>query len=153
MCEGGRRGGRRLRRQLAREQPLHATVELAIAAGTLHQLLHELLVLLGDHPLDLLDQVGGRRAVDIHGLLRHDGVHAVRLALEDGVLGEGLELIWQQDCRQLATGRTSRDRSSLHRDYALGRARAREAIESFEGIARGKGGYWEDRGYEWYAGI
>jgi len=28
-----------------------------------------------------------------------------------------------------------------------------EAIESFAGIAGGKGGYWEDRGYEWYAGI
>jgi DMSO/TMAO reductase YedYZ molybdopterin-dependent catalytic subunit len=28
-----------------------------------------------------------------------------------------------------------------------------EAIESFRGIARGKGGFWEDRGYEWYAGI
>jgi uncharacterized protein YjeT (DUF2065 family) len=28
-----------------------------------------------------------------------------------------------------------------------------EAIESFRDIAGGKGGYWEDRGYEWYAGI
>jgi DMSO/TMAO reductase YedYZ molybdopterin-dependent catalytic subunit len=28
-----------------------------------------------------------------------------------------------------------------------------EAVESFAGIAGGKGGYWEDRGYEWYAGI
>ncbi len=28
-----------------------------------------------------------------------------------------------------------------------------EAIESFAAIASGKGGYWEDRGYEWYAGI
>jgi DMSO/TMAO reductase YedYZ molybdopterin-dependent catalytic subunit len=28
-----------------------------------------------------------------------------------------------------------------------------EAVESFQGIARGKGGYWEDRGYQWYAGI
>jgi DMSO/TMAO reductase YedYZ molybdopterin-dependent catalytic subunit len=28
-----------------------------------------------------------------------------------------------------------------------------EAIASFRDIARGKGGYWEDRGYEWYAGI
>jgi DMSO/TMAO reductase YedYZ molybdopterin-dependent catalytic subunit len=28
-----------------------------------------------------------------------------------------------------------------------------ELIESFESIAGGKGGYWEDRGYEWYAGI
>ena len=28
-----------------------------------------------------------------------------------------------------------------------------EAIASFDDIARGKGGYWEDRGYQWYAGI
>jgi DMSO/TMAO reductase YedYZ molybdopterin-dependent catalytic subunit len=28
-----------------------------------------------------------------------------------------------------------------------------ELVDSFAGIAGGKGGYWEDRGYEWYAGI
>ena len=28
-----------------------------------------------------------------------------------------------------------------------------ELVESFSGIGGGKGGYWEDRGYEWYAGI
>jgi DMSO/TMAO reductase YedYZ molybdopterin-dependent catalytic subunit len=28
-----------------------------------------------------------------------------------------------------------------------------ELVESFEHISGGKGGYWEDRGYEWYAGI
>jgi DMSO/TMAO reductase YedYZ molybdopterin-dependent catalytic subunit len=28
-----------------------------------------------------------------------------------------------------------------------------ELTDSFAGIAGGKGGYWEDRGYEWYAGI
>jgi DMSO/TMAO reductase YedYZ molybdopterin-dependent catalytic subunit len=28
-----------------------------------------------------------------------------------------------------------------------------ELVESFESIGRGRGGYWEDRGYEWYAGI
>jgi DMSO/TMAO reductase YedYZ molybdopterin-dependent catalytic subunit len=28
-----------------------------------------------------------------------------------------------------------------------------EAVESFETIGGGKGGFWEDRGYEWYAGI
>jgi DMSO/TMAO reductase YedYZ molybdopterin-dependent catalytic subunit len=28
-----------------------------------------------------------------------------------------------------------------------------EAVESFAHIAMGRGGYWEDRGYEWYAGI
>ncbi len=28
-----------------------------------------------------------------------------------------------------------------------------ELVESLAGIRGGKGGYWEDRGYEWYAGI
>jgi DMSO/TMAO reductase YedYZ molybdopterin-dependent catalytic subunit len=28
-----------------------------------------------------------------------------------------------------------------------------EAVESFENLGRGRGGFWEDRGYEWYAGI
>jgi DMSO/TMAO reductase YedYZ molybdopterin-dependent catalytic subunit len=28
-----------------------------------------------------------------------------------------------------------------------------EMVAELSGIGRGKGGYWEDRGYEWYAGI
>ncbi len=28
-----------------------------------------------------------------------------------------------------------------------------DAVDSFSSIGRGKGGYWEDRGYQWYAGI
>jgi DMSO/TMAO reductase YedYZ molybdopterin-dependent catalytic subunit len=28
-----------------------------------------------------------------------------------------------------------------------------EAVASLASLAGGKGGYWEDRGYEWYAGI
>jgi sulfoxide reductase catalytic subunit YedY len=28
-----------------------------------------------------------------------------------------------------------------------------ELVESFAGIHRGKGGYWEDEGYDWYGGI
>ncbi|WP_201840661.1 molybdopterin-dependent oxidoreductase [Microvirga zambiensis] len=28
-----------------------------------------------------------------------------------------------------------------------------ELVESLAGIGRGRGGFWEDRGYEWYAGI
>lgn len=28
-----------------------------------------------------------------------------------------------------------------------------EAVASYRGLFRGKGGYWPDRGYEWYAGI
>ena len=38
----------------------------------------------------------------------------------------------------LATGRTSRDRAALERDYALGRALGREAIERFERIRSGE---------------
>jgi len=28
-----------------------------------------------------------------------------------------------------------------------------EALENFDKLGRGRGGYWEDRGYQWYAGI
>jgi DMSO/TMAO reductase YedYZ molybdopterin-dependent catalytic subunit len=28
-----------------------------------------------------------------------------------------------------------------------------EVVRSFEGLRGGKGGYWEDRGYEWFAGV
>jgi DMSO/TMAO reductase YedYZ molybdopterin-dependent catalytic subunit len=28
-----------------------------------------------------------------------------------------------------------------------------DIVDSLAGYGRGKGGYWEDRGYEWYAGI
>ncbi|MET0294665.1 MAG: molybdopterin-binding protein [Phenylobacterium sp.] len=28
-----------------------------------------------------------------------------------------------------------------------------EAVEDFAALGRGQGGFWEDRGYEWYAGI
>jgi DMSO/TMAO reductase YedYZ molybdopterin-dependent catalytic subunit len=28
-----------------------------------------------------------------------------------------------------------------------------ELVDSFAGIGEGKGGYWEDQGYQWYAGI
>ncbi len=28
-----------------------------------------------------------------------------------------------------------------------------ELVESFAGIGSGNGGYWEDQGYEWFAGI
>jgi DMSO/TMAO reductase YedYZ molybdopterin-dependent catalytic subunit len=28
-----------------------------------------------------------------------------------------------------------------------------ELVDRLDNIAGGKGGYWEDQGYEWYAGI
>jgi predicted patatin/cPLA2 family phospholipase len=44
----------------------------------------------------------------------------------------GCHVIQVAPATSLATGRTSRDRDALHRDYALGRALGREAIERFE---------------------
>jgi hypothetical protein len=28
-----------------------------------------------------------------------------------------------------------------------------EAVDALKGLFGGKGGFWEDRGYQWYAGI
>jgi len=28
-----------------------------------------------------------------------------------------------------------------------------QLVDRLDNIASGRGGYWEDRGYEWYAGI
>ena len=28
-----------------------------------------------------------------------------------------------------------------------------EVVDSFAGIDGGRGGYWEDQGYDWYAGL
>ena len=28
-----------------------------------------------------------------------------------------------------------------------------QVVDSFDDIAGGNGGYWEDQGYDWYAGI
>ncbi|MGQ0811082.1 MAG: molybdopterin-binding protein [Nitrospiraceae bacterium] len=45
--------------------------------------------------------------------------------------------------------RIERQLGYKHAKYLMGL----ELVESLEGIAGGKGGYWEDQGYEWYAGI
>lgn len=45
--------------------------------------------------------------------------------------------------------RVERQLGYKHAKYLMGI----EAVEQFGGIRGGKGGFWEDRGYEWYAGI
>ena len=37
--------------------------------------------------------------------------------------------------------------------YALSDIMRIEAVSDFSKLHAGKGGFWEDRGYEWYAGI
>ena len=45
--------------------------------------------------------------------------------------------------------RIERQLGYKHAKYVMGL----EVVASLAGIGGGKGGYWEDQGYEWYAGI
>ena len=54
----------------------------------------------------------------------------------------------------IANGAPMRVRIERQLGYKLAKYIMRiEAVESFAHIGGGKGGYWEDDGYEWYAGI
>lgn len=54
----------------------------------------------------------------------------------------------------VAHGAPVRLRLERHLGYKMAKYVMRiEAIEDFSHLGRGKGGYWEDRGYQWYAGI
>lgn len=54
----------------------------------------------------------------------------------------------------IANGAPLRVRIERQLGYKMAKYISRiELVESFSGLYGGKGGYWEDRGYEWYAGI
>lgn len=54
----------------------------------------------------------------------------------------------------IANGAPLRARIERQLGYKMAKYILRiELVESFAHIAGGKGGYWEDQGYEWYAGI
>lgn len=54
----------------------------------------------------------------------------------------------------IAHGAPLRLRAERHLGYKQAKYVMRlEAVASFDHIGKGKGGFWEDRGYEWYAGI
>ena len=56
--------------------------------------------------------------------------------------------------RQVAPRESDRHRVERQLGYKMAKYIMRiEAIDDFAKIARGRGGFWEDRGYEWYAGI
>ena len=63
-----------------------------------------------------------------------------------------------RDELRAAQGRARRARCGCRVERQLGYKMAKyimriEAIDDFAKISRGRGGFWEDRGYEWYAGI
>lgn len=54
----------------------------------------------------------------------------------------------------VANGAPLRLRVERQLGYKMAKyVRAIELVDDFSAIGRGRGGYWEDRGYEWYAGI
>jgi DMSO/TMAO reductase YedYZ molybdopterin-dependent catalytic subunit len=54
----------------------------------------------------------------------------------------------------IANGAPLRCRVERQLGYKMAKyVMALELVDSFSNIAGGRGGYWEDRGYEWYAGI
>lgn len=61
---------------------------------------------------------------------------------------------WNDQALPIPYGAPLRLRVERQLGYKMAKyLRSIELVESFEHIAGGKGGYWEDRGYEWYAGI
>jgi DMSO/TMAO reductase YedYZ molybdopterin-dependent catalytic subunit len=65
-------------------------------------------------------------------------------------------LAWALNDRVLPTehGAPLRVRVERQLGYKMAKyIRAIEAVSSFADVFGGRGGYWEDRGYEWYAGI
>jgi len=74
----------------------------------------------------------------------------------DDAFHEQTILAWEMNDRPLPIRHGAPLRLRVERQLGYKHAkyvRRIEAVESFDDIRGGKGGYWEDRGYEWYAGI
>nr|WP_262983968.1 molybdopterin-dependent oxidoreductase [Halomonas elongata] len=58
------------------------------------------------------------------------------------------------DALPIANGAPLRLRAERQLGYKMAKYVMRlELVESFDHIGRGRGGFWEDRGYNWWAGI
>lgn len=61
---------------------------------------------------------------------------------------------WNDQLLPIRYGAPLRLRVERQLGYKMAKyIRAIEVVDSFKSIRRGNGGYWEDRGYAWYAGI
>jgi DMSO/TMAO reductase YedYZ molybdopterin-dependent catalytic subunit len=95
------------------------------------------------HCFDALDQTeGGDRYYESIDLV--DARHPQTILAYD-MNGEALPVPHGAPLRL----RVERQLGYKHAKYI----RRVEAVASFDHLGAGKGGYWEDRGYEWYAGI
>ena len=98
-------------------------------------------------PADRVDGVAWREVVEVSG-----GVSAVR---RDQV-AEEVPLAIHRNGEPLAVKHGAPARLRVERQLGYKHAKyvmRIEAAADLAGIGGGKGGFWEDRGYEWYAGI
>lgn len=85
---------------------------------------------------------------------------------EDGMYYESIDMVdarhpqtilaWGMNGQDLSVGHGAPLRLRVERQLGYKQAKyimRIELVDSFARIGRGHGGFWEDRGYEWYAGI
>jgi DMSO/TMAO reductase YedYZ molybdopterin-dependent catalytic subunit len=94
-------------------------------------------------------------ADELEKTLDGSGIYYESLALEDALHPQTILAYEMNDAvLPIEYGAPLRLRVERQLGYKMAKYLMRiEAVESFESIGRGHGGFWEDRGYEWYAGI
>ena len=94
-------------------------------------------------------------ADDLGGSLDGSGKYYESIGLEDAFHPQTI-LAYEMngDTLPIPHGAPLRLRVERQLGYKMAKYVMRiDAVESFAGFGRGNGGFWEDRGYEWYAGI
>ena len=96
------------------------------------------------HCLDQLERLPGRAGFYYESLDLFDAFHPQTI-LADGMNGDALPV---------AHGAPLRLRVERQIGYKNAKYVTRiEAVDRLDHLGRGRGGFWEDRGYQWYAGL
>ena len=94
-------------------------------------------------------------ADSLEATLDGSGVYYESIDLDDAVHPQTI-LAYEMNGAPLAIAHGAPLRLRVERQLGYKQAKYLmqiEAVENFAGIGRGRGSYWADRGYEWYAGI
>jgi DMSO/TMAO reductase YedYZ molybdopterin-dependent catalytic subunit len=111
--------------------------------------------------LDLAGLKPGARYVVFHcadeleKTLSHDGFYYESIDLLDAFHPQTI-LAYAMNSRELSIAHGAPLRLRVERQLGYKQAKyimRLEIVDSFAGMLGGRGGFWEDRGYEWYGGI
>jgi DMSO/TMAO reductase YedYZ molybdopterin-dependent catalytic subunit len=94
-------------------------------------------------------------ADELEKTLDGSGLYYESIDLIDAVHPQTI-LAYQMNGQDLSVGHGAPLRLRVERQLGYKQAKyimRIQVVDSFAGLAGGNGGYWEDRGYEWYAGI